>query len=106
MSYNITDNNKEEKEEEKTQKHMTATAWSHINGSPQEILDRYCVAELCKGWPVYRDAAEWDHFRHLFAEGGAWVFTSMSYIPVPTYLPTYDMVHAGRDKLTNSMYLT
>ncbi|PYI34951.1 hypothetical protein BP00DRAFT_433271 [Aspergillus indologenus CBS 114.80] len=37
-----------------------------------------CVSELCKGWPVYRDASEWNHYRHLFAKEGAFVFTTWS----------------------------
>ncbi|KAF9886113.1 hypothetical protein FE257_012048 [Aspergillus nanangensis] len=53
------------------------TIWSHINGSPEEILDRYCVSELAKGWPVYRDASEWNHYRDCFTED-AYVFTTWS----------------------------
>jgi hypothetical protein len=49
---------------------------SHINGSTEEILARYCITELCKGWPVYRDASEWKNYRSLFAEEGAYVWTS------------------------------
>lgn len=64
-AYNITD------------KETQPVVWSHINGSLDEILDRYCVSELCKGWPVYRDASEWNNFRDLFADEGAYIFTSM-----------------------------
>ncbi len=49
--------------------------FSHINGSQSELLDRLTVAELCKGWPVYRDASEWMNFRSIFAEK-ATVWTS------------------------------
>ncbi|KAL1862056.1 accessory factor associated with RNA polymerase II [Paecilomyces lecythidis] len=66
MVYNITD--------QETQ----PTVWNHLNGSSDEILDRYCVSELCKGWPVYRDASEWRNFRDLFADKGAFVFTTWS----------------------------
>ena len=49
--------------------------YSHINGPASELLDRLAVAELCKGWTVYRDASEWRNFRSLFAEE-AYVWTS------------------------------
>ncbi len=42
-------------------------SFSHINGSAELLLDRLTVAELCKGWPVYRDASEWRNFRSIFA---------------------------------------
>ncbi|KAB5511653.1 hypothetical protein GE09DRAFT_981721 [Coniochaeta sp. 2T2.1] len=52
-------------------------AFSHINGSQSELLDRLAVAELCKGWPVYRDASEWKNFRSIFAKE-ATVWTTWS----------------------------
>lgn len=61
-----------------TEKETQPNTYSHINGSIEEILDRYCVSELCKGWPVYRDASEWNNYRSLFAEKGAFVFTTWS----------------------------
>jgi len=66
VSYNITANE------------MAPTRYSHINGSIDEILARYCVTELCKGWPVYRDASEWRNYRELFTEKDAYVFTTWS----------------------------
>lgn len=51
---------------------------SHINGSQDEILARYCITELCKGWPVYRDASEWQNYRSLFAKENAYVWTTWS----------------------------
>ncbi|BCR96409.1 nuclear transport factor 2 family protein [Aspergillus luchuensis] len=53
------------------------TIHSHINGTTEEILDRLCVTELLKGWPVYRDASEWAHYRNCFAEQ-AYIFTTWS----------------------------
>jgi hypothetical protein len=50
--------------------------YSHINGSQDEMLDRYCVSELCKGWPVYRDASEWNNYRDLFVKDSGYVWTS------------------------------
>jgi len=51
------------------------TPSNHINGTTEEILARYCVTELCKGWPVYRDSSEWRNYRDLFTDDAA-VFTS------------------------------
>lgn len=61
-----------------TEKETQPTVWSHINGSTQEILDRFCVSEICKGWPVYRDASEWNNYRDLFAEKDAFIWTTWS----------------------------
>ena len=55
-----------------------SATWSHINGSTDELLDRLSIQEICKGWPVYRDASEWKNYRSLFLDEGAWVWTSMS----------------------------
>lgn len=53
------------------------SVFSHINGPPDDILDRLAVAEICKGWPVYRDASEWKNFRSLFApKATVWTSTS------------------------------
>lgn len=49
--------------------------YSHINGSLHDTISRLAVSELCKGWPVYRDASEWANFRSLFADD-AHVWTS------------------------------
>ena len=49
--------------------------YCHINGRTSELMDRTAVAELCRGWPVYRDASEWMNFRNLFAKK-AYVWTS------------------------------
>ncbi|TRX91284.1 hypothetical protein FHL15_007889 [Xylaria flabelliformis] len=51
--------------------------YSHVNGHPADILDRLTISELCKGWPVYRDASEWKNFRSLFCQE-AYVWTSKS----------------------------
>ncbi|KAJ0158707.1 PEP2-like protein [Colletotrichum tanaceti] len=50
---------------------------SYMGGTPVELLDRLAVSELCKGWPVYRDAGEWDKFRSLFNKD-AYVWTTWS----------------------------
>ncbi|KAK7751344.1 hypothetical protein SLS62_006750 [Diatrype stigma] len=51
--------------------------YSHLRGSQAEFLDRFAVSELCKGWPVYRDASEWKNFASLFCED-AYVWTTWS----------------------------
>ncbi|KAI9158975.1 Pea pathogenicity protein [Paramyrothecium foliicola] len=62
--------------------------FSHINGSAAELLDRLAVAELCKGWPVYRDNSEWMNFRSLFTEDAV-VWTS-------TFTYPYARIHLNR----------
>ncbi|KAM0322177.1 hypothetical protein ACHAQA_009667 [Verticillium albo-atrum] len=51
--------------------------YNHVNGTTADLLDRLAVSELCKGWPVYRDASEWMNFRSLFA-ADATVWTTWS----------------------------
>ncbi|KAI2638304.1 hypothetical protein GGS21DRAFT_510641 [Xylaria nigripes] len=51
--------------------------YSHVNGHPAHLLDRLAISELCKGWPVYRDASEWKNFRSLFCQD-AYVWTTWS----------------------------
>ena len=62
-----------------TEDETQPNTYVHINGSIEDTLDRYCVSEICKGWPVYRDASEWNNYRSLFAEKGAFVFTSVHF---------------------------
>ncbi|KAI5860572.1 hypothetical protein GGS23DRAFT_229216 [Durotheca rogersii] len=54
-----------------------AKVYSHINGGHDHLLSRLAVSELCKGWPVYRDASEWKNFRSLFCDD-ACVWTTWS----------------------------
>ncbi|XDG10638.1 hypothetical protein ABKA04_010253 [Annulohypoxylon sp. FPYF3050] len=54
-----------------------AKVYSHINGDVSEFQARLIVSELCKGWPVYRDASEWKNFRSLFCDD-AYVWTTWS----------------------------
>ncbi|OHE96590.1 catabolic 3-dehydroquinase [Colletotrichum orchidophilum] len=51
--------------------------FSHIGGTSGQLLDRLAVSELCKGWPVYRDASEWANYRSLFTKD-AYVWTTWS----------------------------
>jgi hypothetical protein len=58
-----------------TEKEVQPKVWSNTNGTQSELLDRFAVAEICKGWPLYRDASEWVHYRNLFTDN-AYIFTS------------------------------
>lgn len=49
--------------------------YSHLNGSTADLLERFAVSELCKGWPVYRDSSEWKNYRDIF-DTDATVWTS------------------------------
>ncbi|KAI1851373.1 hypothetical protein JX266_003448 [Neoarthrinium moseri] len=51
--------------------------FSHINGSTADLLERFAVSELCRGWPVYRDSSEWKNYRNLFTKE-ATVWTTWS----------------------------
>jgi len=66
--------------------------FSHINGTTEDLFDRMAVAELCKGWPVYRDASEWMNFRSLFCKE-AYVWTSrlllLAFRPSPSFLTLF-----------------
>ena len=54
--------------------------YNHLNGTTEEILARFCVAELCQAWPVYRDASEWRNYRDVFTNDAV-VFTSKTWVP-------------------------
>ncbi|KAJ7046446.1 hypothetical protein C8F04DRAFT_1064297 [Mycena alexandri] len=46
------------------------------NNGPNELaLERFKLRELAEGWPVYRDAREWENFRSIFYPG-AFVYTT------------------------------
>ncbi|KAJ7634988.1 Pea pathogenicity protein 2 [Roridomyces roridus] len=46
------------------------------NNGPDELaLERFKLRELAEGWPLYRDAREWENFRSLF-HPGAFVYTT------------------------------
>lgn len=62
-----------------TEKETAPTPVNHINGTQEELLARFAIQELCKGWPVYRDASEWRNYRDLFTDDAS-VFTSMRHV--------------------------
>jgi hypothetical protein len=59
-----------------TEKETRPKTFNHFNGTADEMLARFCISELLKGWPVYRDVSEWQNFRSIFVDEGAYVFTS------------------------------
>lgn len=59
-----------------TEKETQPTVRSHNNGTTEELLDRFAVSEIVKGWPLYRDASEWKNYRDSFSEEGTYIFTS------------------------------
>jgi len=59
-------------------------SYSHINGTVEQLLDRIAVSELCKGWPVYRDASEWGNYRSLFTEDGTVWTSKFSFLLPPS----------------------
>ncbi|KAJ5797270.1 uncharacterized protein N7503_006566 [Penicillium pulvis] len=61
-----------------TEKETQPTVRSHNNGSTEELLDRFAVSEIVKGWPLYRDASEWNNYRDCFSEEGTYIFTTWS----------------------------
>ncbi|KAH8918176.1 putative pathogenesis associated protein Pep2 [Atractiella rhizophila] len=54
-----------------------ASLSSSLNGSTEEVLNRYMVRELMEGWVTHRDACEWSRLRNLFTDEG-YVFTTWS----------------------------
>jgi hypothetical protein len=36
------------------------------NGSDELVLERYKLRELAEGWPMYRDACEWENLTNIF----------------------------------------
>jgi hypothetical protein len=47
------------------------------NGSLEQALTRFKLAEICQGWGVHRDAREWVHYRDMFWDD-AIVYTTWS----------------------------
>jgi len=45
------------------------------NGPDHLALERYKLRELAEGWPMYRDACEWENFESIFAPN-AYVYTT------------------------------
>ncbi|KIM91178.1 hypothetical protein PILCRDRAFT_811687 [Piloderma croceum F 1598] len=45
------------------------------NGPDDLVLERFKLRELAEGWPMYRDAREWENFRSLF-HPDAFVYTT------------------------------
>ncbi|ODM16570.1 hypothetical protein SI65_08077 [Aspergillus cristatus] len=82
-----------------TAKETQPAHWLHFNGTPDQILDRYCVSELLRGWPVYRDASEWKNYRECFSDD-AYVFTTWSGgLPIDDFIESSKQCRANGDFL-------
>ncbi|KAJ9478943.1 Pathogenesis associated protein Pep2 [Pseudozyma hubeiensis] len=46
------------------------------NGPVDLALERWRIVELAQGWPMYRDAREWENFQSIFHPDGAYVYTT------------------------------
>lgn len=77
--------------------------YSHINGSSEDLLERFAVSELCKGWPVYRDASEWKNYRSLFCKE-AMVWTSEQE-PTTSSLSHLSVFNFYRSQITHTRHL-
>lgn len=82
-----------------TAKEAQPAHWLHLNGTPDQILDRYCVSELLRGWPVYRDASEWKNYRECFADD-AYVFSTWS-----GGLPIDDFIQSSKQSRANGDFV-
>ncbi|KAK4897558.1 hypothetical protein LTR27_004702 [Elasticomyces elasticus] len=48
---------------------------NNANGTDQDVLERAKIREICEGWGLYRDAAEWTNYRSMFHDD-AYIATS------------------------------
>ncbi|KAK4553687.1 hypothetical protein LTR86_009185 [Recurvomyces mirabilis] len=48
---------------------------NNANGTDQDLIERAKIREICEGWGVYRDAAEWQNYRSMFHDD-AYIATS------------------------------
>ena len=65
------------------------------NGPDSLALERFKLRELAEGWPMYRDACEWENFESLFHRD-AHIYTTWS--GRVHYLKFFEMSKAGMDK--------
>ena len=55
---------------------FTFSYFPFFSGSPESALERWRIVELAQGWPLYRDAREWENFASIFHPEGAYVYTT------------------------------
>jgi hypothetical protein len=48
---------------------------NNANGTDTDVLERLKIREICEGWGMYRDAAEWQNYSSMF-HPGAYITTS------------------------------
>lgn len=58
---------------------------NNSNGTDQTVVDRSKIREICEGWGLYRDAAEWQNYRSMFHDD-AYIATSWSQGPVNQFI--------------------
>ncbi|KAF1352408.1 hypothetical protein BDV97DRAFT_397437 [Delphinella strobiligena] len=74
--------------------------YSHLNGTQQELLDRFAVSEVCKGWPVYRDSSEWVNYRSMFTDEARIWTTSSSGCKID------DFIHLSKEAKNRGQLIT
>ncbi|EXJ96371.1 pep2-like protein [Capronia coronata CBS 617.96] len=65
------------------------------NGPEDLVLERYKLRELAEGWPLYRDACEWENLKSIF-HPDAYVYTTWT--GRTHYLDFIAASQAGMDK--------
>ncbi|KAF2159724.1 hypothetical protein M409DRAFT_70790 [Zasmidium cellare ATCC 36951] len=59
-----------------TAKETFPKSYCHLNATPEQVIDRFAVSELCRAWPVYRDASEWQNYRDAWADKESYLWTT------------------------------
>ncbi|KIW30158.1 uncharacterized protein PV07_05924 [Cladophialophora immunda] len=65
------------------------------NGPDNLVLERYKLRELAEGWPLYRDACEWENLKSIF-HPDAYIYTTWT--GRTHYLDFIKASQAGMDK--------
>jgi len=72
-----------------------------LNGNDQEAIDRLKIREICEGWGVYRDGADWKNYRSMFHDD-AYVTTSWNQCRIDEFI---EASKEGFDKGSSFMYI-
>ncbi|KAG9582617.1 hypothetical protein KCU77_g13086, partial [Aureobasidium melanogenum] len=67
----------------------------------KEVIERMKVREICEGWGVYRDAAEWENYRSMFFDD-AYIATSWKQGNIDEFI---EASKAGFEKGSKFMYI-
>ena len=74
---------------------------NNANGTDADVLDRMKIREICEGWGMYRDAAEWQNYRSMFHDD-AYIATSWFQGPIDDFI---EASKEGFAKGTSWMYI-